>query len=543
MNETLSKNPRVAHTDVSSAVSHHYVVALDHCKVSGQLVAPGQVIARHVDAMDAALRCSRLRLATKRLDGGPASRDILWVLPSPAGHRVGDVSPILLITAKEHHRQQRCTDAMVAVLDRESGRTDSAAEAVIADALMRFGLTVDELRDEFGAAARAAIDTRTVRNQAIAEHESRRSAVQASVERDLNAITYSFPAVRGIQAGREYYAAQIPFPILSKLFVFDEEPVPAQHRAQRVLNERRAQEIADYVVENPAEYVLPALTASVSAEMRFEPVAGAASLGTLHIPLDATVLINDGQHRRKAIEVALRNRPVLARETIAVTIYFDQGLRRAQQMFADINGTQVKPSSAISTLYDQRKPFNGWVLEVLARLPDIAARIDHENASVGAKSTKLWSLVAFKRFVAIFTGYSDTTFAETTSEHRDRLAEAIVTFFGQVRQFVPDWAAMVDGRVAPVDARAQLVLAHAVWLHGLAVMGYAVLQRHQTVKGLERLSLVASARTSVMWEGRCVVHGKMQMTADGVKSTAAKLMTLVNIPLGKELATLEASLR
>ncbi|MBE0407277.1 hypothetical protein EI162_10175 [Psychrobacter sp. FME6] len=59
--------------------------------------------------------------------------------------------------------------------------------------------------------------------------------------------TYSFPAVRGIQAGKEYYIAQIPYGVLVKLFVFDEEDVPPELRAQRSLNEKRARDIGQYL--------------------------------------------------------------------------------------------------------------------------------------------------------------------------------------------------------------------------------------------------------------------------------------------------------
>ena len=85
-------------------------------------------------------------------------------------------------------------------------------------------------------------------------------------------------------------------------------------------------------------------------------------------------------------------------------------------------------------------------------------------------------------------------------------------------------------------------IGQAVWLHGLALMGHHVMLRHQAVKGLERLALVSSSRASPMWEGRCVVLGKMQMTADGIKATAAKLLHLINMPLPSDIAQVERRL-
>ena len=50
-------------------------------------------------------------------------------------------------------------------------------------------------------------------------------------------FSYKFPAVKGIQAGREYYVVMVPLKFLSKLFVTDTEYVSPEYRAQRRLNE------------------------------------------------------------------------------------------------------------------------------------------------------------------------------------------------------------------------------------------------------------------------------------------------------------------
>lgn len=516
----------------------YYVIALTNCQLESKFRKAGEIVGRHTDKLDATMR--RMRMDSKVRNA--QERISLWVVQSDESLRVGSTSEALLALARSDQRTQECIGAMIEVLAEECGQGSAHSEAVITDVLHRHQLSLCKLRAEFEQHARAEIEVRGQRQQEIAEQKARSTAVAAAVKRDLNSITYSFPAVRGIQAGREYFAAQIPYSIVAKLFVFDEEIVPPEFRAQRLLNERRANAISQYMVENPNDYVLPALTCSVSAEMAFETIGGSHQVGMLQIPMTATLLINDGQHRRHAIESALKTNPEFAKETISVSIYYDQGLRRAQQMFADINSKQVRPSSAISALYDQRTLFNPWLLGLLANVPDIRKRIDFENSSVGAKSAKLWSFIAFKKFVTLLTGISESNFAEVQPERLKRLESTVSEFLAQLREHVPDWASMVDGKIAPSDARANLVISQTVWLHGLAVMGNEVLQRNQAFKGLERLALVASARNSVMWEGRCVVLGKVQLTSDGIKSTAAKLLNLINVPLPMELAQLEQRL-
>jgi DNA sulfur modification protein DndB len=76
-------------------------------------------------------------------------------------------------------------------------------------------------------------------------------------------FAYQFPAVRGVQAGREYYISMVPLKLLSKLFPSDDEIVAPEYRAQRKINEARIPEIKKYILENRDNYVFSALSASI----------------------------------------------------------------------------------------------------------------------------------------------------------------------------------------------------------------------------------------------------------------------------------------
>ena len=175
-------------------------------------------------------------------------------------------------------------------------------------------------------------------------------------------FNHSFPALRGQQAGAEFFVAMCPLRIIPKLFLFDEDDVPPELRAQRTLNRHRIPEIAQYLIENSDNYIVSALTASVDATVQFEPApthSSIGSIGTLHIPMDARLLINDGQHRRAAIEEALKESEALRDEHVPVLFFIDRGLERSQQMFADLNRHAIRPSDSLSTLYDQALSLHG----------------------------------------------------------------------------------------------------------------------------------------------------------------------------------------
>ena len=73
--------------------------------------------------------------------------------------------------------------------------------------------------------------------------------------------------------------------------------VPAEIRAQRVLNKSRVPEIARYIVENKDNYCFSAITASVDGDTEFIPAPGGGNrkIGTLIVPMEARFIVNDGQ--------------------------------------------------------------------------------------------------------------------------------------------------------------------------------------------------------------------------------------------------------
>ena len=166
-------------------------------------------------------------------------------------------------------------------------------------------------------------------------------------------FSYKFPAVKGIQAGREYYVSMVPLKILPKLFITDTDVVSPEFRAQRRLNETRIPAIKNYILDNRSSYVFSALSASIDGKFSFIPFDKDGDIGILEIDMDTTFLINDGQHRKAAIEEAIKEEPDFGDETISVVFFEDKGLERSQQMFTDLNKHAVKTSNSISTLYVQ----------------------------------------------------------------------------------------------------------------------------------------------------------------------------------------------
>src|SRR4051794_23156040 len=95
--------------------------------------------------------------------------------------------------------------------------------------------------------------------------------------------SYSFAAIRGIQAGRAFYVAMVPLGMVERLFRYNDQNIPFKLRAQRELNKGRIPAIARYLTENPTGYILSALSATIGGAFAFEPAAGQRSVGKLNV--------------------------------------------------------------------------------------------------------------------------------------------------------------------------------------------------------------------------------------------------------------------
>lgn len=221
----------------------------------------------------------------------------------------------------------------------------------------------------------------------------------------MNSAKFSFPALKGIQASMEYYVAMIPLDCIPKLFTFSDENLPPEIRSQRILNKARIPEMCEYILNNSKSYVFSALTASIDGDIDFEMSDANSNLGMLSISMSAKLLINDGQHRKAAIEMALKKNPCLKYEHISIVLYHDIGLKRSQQMFSDLNRFAIRPTKSLNILYDNRDSLSILVKNIIVAIPDFNNLIDKEHTSIPNRSIALFTLSAIHRgTIALFKG-------------------------------------------------------------------------------------------------------------------------------------------
>lgn len=359
----------------------------------------------------------------------------------------------------------------------------------------------------------------------------------------LDEYTHKFPAVRGVQAGRSCYIAMCPMRLIPKLFVFDEEVVPPELRAQRRLNETRIPEIAEYLIENPDSYTLSAITASIDGPVHFEPVADtgpAMNLGLLSIGMDTQILVNDGQHRRKAIEQAVREAHEIGHDNIPVLFFVDEGLKRSQQMFADLNKHAVRPSDSLSTLYDQRDTQSALARYVCEQVPCFKVLTDLETSSLSKRSSKLFTLSAIKQA-------SKSLLAKGP---RDKVSEdemnVAVQFWQEVCKNMPDWLDALSRKTSTADLREFYVHAHGIGLAAIGLAGADLLRQYPSEwqEKLPALTTIDWSRSNVsLWRGRAMdTHGKLSKTRNNMVLTANVIRAAMGLELCAEDRQIEDQL-
>lgn len=353
-----------------------------------------------------------------------------------------------------------------------------------------------------------------------------------------NDFCYSFPAVRGVQAGRPFYIATCPLRIIPKIFIYDEEEVPPELRAQRTLNKSRIPEMSRYLVDNPDDYVFSALTASVGSEVRFIENDGAPNLGVLKVSMNTSILINDGQHRRAAIEEAIKTKPELGQDNIAIVFYVDEGLNRSQQMFADLNQHAIRPSSSLSTLYDDRDP-GSRVAKFLARnATPFIGFTEMEKSSIPIKSNKIFALSAIKH----------ATRALLRKGPKDEISESeketALAFWNQLNEQLPEWR-LVQAKSLPVgEFRQDYITAHGIGLQALAHVGRDLLDMSQDARStaLIKLKEIDWRKSNPIWSQRAMQHGRLSKASSNIFLTTVEIKRQIGLKLTDEDVSKEKEL-
>lgn len=334
-----------------------------------------------------------------------------------------------------------------------------------------------------------------------------------------------YAAIRGIQAGKEYFTIMVKLKDLEKLFPTDHKDVEPENRAQRKININRIPVIKKYILNNLDSYVFSALAASVDGQILFRPfVDENPDSGMLEISEDATFLINDGQHRKSAIMEALKVCYELGNESIPVVLFKDQGLKRSQQMFADLNKHAVKTSNSISKLYDSKDLFADATRRLLAQNEFIGKYTDRERDNLSKNSAMLFTFNTFYNANKRLVG-------ELKSNEIDY--NQIILYWKLVVDNIQQWRQLEEGELSKRRLRSEYLVCQSVVIEALGRVGNFFYKNSDVDKNIMvKLRNIDWNREAKIWKKRCVKENQRM-----VKSNEAVCLTanMIKIHLGISL--------
>ena len=342
---------------------------------------------------------------------------------------------------------------------------------------------------------------------------------------------YKFPVVKGIQANREYYIAMVPLKMLKRLFPEEQEFVMPEYRAQRRVNDARIPVIAKYILENENSYVFSALVASIDGEFNFIS-NGDASLGILEISLDAKFLINDGQHRKAAIEQALLEKPELGNETISIVFYKDLGLKQSQQIFTDLNKHAMKTSNSIAELYDSRDELAVTTRKIVKCVPFFEEYVDKEKDMLGKFSSSLFTLNtiynANRRILS--KGTCDKNFEDFCVAYWTNLSNNIVP-----------WLELQNKELSKKELREQYLVVQSVIIQAFGKLGNYFYKNKDVdmINTLIHLKKMNWSRSADYWYLRVIKENGRMINNEKAISLATNMLKIF---LGINLSETEKSI-
>lgn len=368
----------------------------------------------------------------------------------------------------------------------------------------------------------------------------------------IPSFEYVLPVIRGIQSGREYYVSMFPVRLLPKLFEREEEEIPAEMRAGRSLNRTRVQEIAHYILNNPQDYIFSAITASIDADvyLKFEPIATEGEgrkIGRLRVPMDARFSIQDGQHRKAALELALKQNPELGYETVAVIFFWDIGLERSQQIFSDLNRYSVRSDNSLNILYDHRDEKVRLVREVVKRVRVFRVLTDVERSSLPSRSGKLFTLGnLYQATIALLVNHFHFPHQKRKGKKgvsakagKDDLffeqLELAVKYWQTVSSYLPEWEQVLEKKVSAGEVRRDYVHCDRTVLTSLGEIGAILISIYPAdwAEYLKRLAKIDWSRSNVEWQRR------ISQSRSSVSRVSSYLKMSLGLPLTPQEEELE----
>lgn len=348
--------------------------------------------------------------------------------------------------------------------------------------------------------------------------------------------SYTFAAIKGQQGKHEYYLVQCPIRLIPRIFLFDEIEVPASLRRIHTVDSMRITDIANHVAENIDSYIITPIVATIDREVIFESSKDINNvIGRIHIPLAARMIIQDGQHRRLAIQKIISKNAMLDDDTIPVMLIPDEDFIRSQRLYSILNDTQTKGSRSKRVLHE-KSDLAALAQQLIEEIPLFQGRIELEKTTISNRSTAIFTLSAVyqanEALLDVHKG-DEITLEDVQNAH---------DFWLALGENIQEWQQIIHHEMTTSYLREHYVHGHTVMLIALGKAAHELIKHfpddwRMKLKLLKQIDW--SRSNTNLWEGRAMVLGKMSKATNSIKLSASAIKQVLGLSLSEEEQQLE----
>lgn len=226
------------------------------------------------------------------------------------------------------------------------------------------------------------------------------------------------------QGGRNHLVFSLPCNLLLELGKLQSAETKknksnAEEKINRPLMRPHVNEIAKYLI-NTENYVLPPFIFNCSTPIKvFAYGTGAVKFGYSVIPSNVELYVTDGQHRLKAIEKAIIERPLLKNDSVTVLVIEEDDIDQIHQDFADCAKTKPIPPALLAA-FDVSNFLSKLTRRISKELVIFEKRIDKISRTVGKDPHYMFTMSQLRIGMAEFLfGSSRKQVIESRSNQED----------------------------------------------------------------------------------------------------------------------------
>lgn len=209
----------------------------------------------------------------------------------------------------------------------------------------------------------------------------------------------------------------------------------AEEMMNRPLMQPHVKEIAKYLIDTDS-YILPPFIFNSNTPIKvFTFGEGPVKCGYALISPDIALYVTDGQHRLKAIEKAVIERPELNNDSVTVLVVQEEDMEQIHQDFADCSKNKPIPP-ALRASFDVSDFLSKISRDLTKQLDIFNGRIDKISSKIGKDPTYLFTMSQLR------IGVSEFLFG-TTNKNLDSFTvgrEEYQVFFEKAKLFYFEFA-------------------------------------------------------------------------------------------------------